>query len=162
MNLADRHEAKPTHSLAEINYLHEQFPKEIFMIAARVGDVLVAGNVFTTEGPVLQGRYTASNEAGRKACASDLVVEHGIAAARERGCQFYSMGTSTLDAGRQLNEPGCQFQDLVRGAPALSTRPANWICTASRRPRHTCLTCGVAPFLTDSSGLASQVRMVAS
>ena len=119
MNLADRHEAKPTHSLAEINYLHEQFPKEIFMITARVGDVLVAGNVFTTEGPVLQGRYTASNEAGRKACASDLVVEHGIAAARERGCQFYSMGTSTLDAGRQLNEPQYDFKISFGGAGVI-------------------------------------------
>jgi hypothetical protein len=39
--------------------------------------------------------------------ATDLVIEHGITLAAARGCQFYSMGTSTLDGGRQLN--GSQY-----------------------------------------------------
>jgi hypothetical protein len=109
-NLAGRHGATPTHSLAEIEYLHDRFPKEIFLVTARMGDVLAAGNLFSIEGPVLQARYTATTEAGRTVSASDLVVEHGIALAGERGCHFYSMGTSTLDDGRQLNEPQYDFK----------------------------------------------------
>ena len=106
-NLAARHDATPTHSLAEIEYLHEQFPANVVLITAKLGGTLVAGNLFFIEGPVLQARYTATTSEGRKVSATDLVIEHGIALARAGGCQFYSMGTSTLDGGRQLN--GSQY-----------------------------------------------------
>jgi lipid II:glycine glycyltransferase (peptidoglycan interpeptide bridge formation enzyme) len=106
-NLAARHDATPTHSLAEIEYLHEQFPTEVILLTAKLGGTLVAGNLFFIEGPVLQARYTATTSEGRKVSATDLVIEHGIALAGARGCQFYSMGTSTLDGGRQLN--GSQY-----------------------------------------------------
>ena len=106
-NLAARHDATPTHSLAEIEYLHEQFPSEVFLLTAKLGDTLIAGNLFFIEGPVLQARYTATTDEGRKVSATDLVIEHGIALAAARGCEYYSMGTSTLDGGRQLN--GSQY-----------------------------------------------------
>lgn len=109
-NLAGRHEARPTHSLAEIEYLHERFPKEIFLVTARVGGTLAAGNLYSVEGPVLQGRYSATTPEGRQVSASDLVIEQGITLARERGCHFYSFGTSTLDEGRQLNEAQYDFK----------------------------------------------------
>ncbi|HEX3389536.1 MAG TPA: GNAT family N-acetyltransferase [Streptosporangiaceae bacterium] len=109
-NLGRRHGATPTHSLAEIDYLHDRFPKEIILITAKIGDHLVGGNLFTAEGPVLQVRYTATTEAGRDACATDLVVERGIALAGERGCRYFSFGTSTLDAGRELNAPQYDFK----------------------------------------------------
>ena len=111
---ADRHGATPTHSLAEIDYLHDRFPKEIILITAKIGDDLVGGNLFTAEGPVLQVRYTATTEAGRDACATDLVVERGIALAGELGCRYFSFGTSTLDAGRELNAAAVRLQGLVR------------------------------------------------
>ncbi len=106
-NLAARHDAMPTHSLAEIEYLHERFPAQVILLTAKLGGTLVAGNLFFIEGPVLQARYTATTSEGRKVSATDLVIEHGIALAGARGCQFYSMGTSTLDGGRQLN--GSQY-----------------------------------------------------
>ena len=109
-NLGRRHGATPTHSLAEIGYLHDRFPKEIILITAKIGDDLVGGNLFTVEGPVFQVRYTATTEAGRDACATDLVVERGIALAGELGCQYFSFGTSTLDAGRELNAPQYDFK----------------------------------------------------
>ncbi len=109
-NLDSRHGAAPTHSLAEIEYLHDRFPKEIILITAKIGDALVAGNLFFIEGPVLYQRYTATTDEGRKLSASDLVVEQGIALASERGCRFYSFGTSTLAEGRQLNEPQYDFK----------------------------------------------------
>jgi Acetyltransferase (GNAT) domain len=109
-NLGRRHGATPTHSLAEIEYLHDRFPKEIILITAKIGDDLVGGNLFTAEGPVLQVRYTATTEAGRDACATDLVVERGIALAAELDCRYFSFGTSTLDAGRELNAPQYDFK----------------------------------------------------
>jgi Acetyltransferase (GNAT) domain len=109
-NLDRRHGATPTHSLAEIEYLHDRFPKEIILITAKIGDELVGGNLFTAEGPVLQVRYTATTETGRAACATDLVVEHGITRASELGCQYFSFGTSTMQAGRELNAPQYDFK----------------------------------------------------
>jgi Acetyltransferase (GNAT) domain len=109
-NLDRRHGANPTHSLAEIEYLHERFPKEIILVTAKIGDQLVGGNLFTAEGPVLQVRYTATTETGREVCATDLVVERGIALAGELGCRYFSFGTSTLQAGRELNAPQYDFK----------------------------------------------------
>ena len=109
-NLGRRHGAAPTHSLAEIEYLHDRFPKEIILITARIGDELVGGNLFTAEGPVLQVRYTATTETGRAVCATDLVVERGIALASELGCRYFSFGTSTMQAGHELNEPQYDFK----------------------------------------------------
>ena len=114
-NLAARHDATPTHSLAEIEYLHEQFPANVVLITAKLGGTLVAGNLFFIEGPVLQARYTATTSEGRKVSATDLVIEHGIALARAGGCQFYSMGTSTLDGGRRAQRVAVRFQSLLRG-----------------------------------------------
>src|ERR1017187_2745457 len=109
-NLGSRHGATPTHSLAEIEYLHDRFPQEIVLVTARIGDDLAAGNLFFAEGPVLYQRYTATTDEGRTMSASDLVIEQGIALASERGCRFYSFGTSTLDEGRQLNEPQYDYK----------------------------------------------------
>jgi hypothetical protein len=109
-NLARRHGATPTHSLAEIEYLHERFPTQFILITAKADDVLAGGNLFSIEGPVMQARYTATTEAGRAVSATDLVIEQGIAVAHERGCHFYSMGTSTLDEGRELNEAQYDFK----------------------------------------------------
>ncbi len=109
-NLGRRHGATPTHSLAEIEYLHDRFPKEFILITAKIGGDLVGGNLFTAEGPVLQVRYTATTEAGRDTCATDLVVEQGIVLAGELGCRYFSFGTSTFDAGRELNAPQYDFK----------------------------------------------------
>jgi hypothetical protein len=106
-NLAARHDAT------------EQFPTEVVLVTAKLGDTLVAGNLFIIEGPVLQARYTATTSEGRTVSATDLVIEHGIALAAARGCEFYSMGTSTLDGGRQLNESQYAFKVSFGGGGVI-------------------------------------------
>ncbi len=109
-SLGQRHGAAPTHTLAEIQYLHDRFPKEIILITAKVGETLVGGNLFTLEGPVLQVRYTATTDQGRAVSASDPVVEQGIKLAAEHGCRYLSFGTSTLQDGHLLNDPQYDFK----------------------------------------------------
>ncbi len=109
-NLAGRHGATPTHSLPEIEDLHDRFPKEVILVTAWLGDDLVAGNLFTVEGPVLMVRYTATTQAGRTLSATDLVVERGIGLAAELGCRYFSFGTSTMRGGLELNDPQYDFK----------------------------------------------------
>ena len=134
-NLGRRHGATPTHSLAEIEYLHERFPKEIILVTAKIGDDLVGGNLFTAEGPVLQARYSATTEAGRDVSATDLVVERGIALAGELGCRYFSFGTSSFDAGRELNGPQYHFK-VSFGAGGVTHDAYELSLEGAPRPGH--------------------------
>jgi hypothetical protein len=109
LNLARRHSA-PLHSLAQIQFLHDRFPDEIILIAAKIGDVLVGGTVVYSAGPVLRMQYSATTEEGRAACATDPAMEHAIDLARKRGCRFFDFGTCTMDEGRNLTQDLYQFK----------------------------------------------------
>jgi hypothetical protein len=103
-NLARRHGARPVHSLAEIQLLHDRFGDEITLISAMIGDELVGGTVLFAAGPVLHMQYTATTQAGRDSFATDLVMEQAIGTAAERGFRFFDFGTCTVDEGRDLNQ----------------------------------------------------------
>lgn len=118
-NLAGRHGAAPTHSLTEIECLHELFGDQIMLVAAKIGAALVGGSVYFAAGPVLHQQYTATTDEGRAAHGTDLVIEAGIALAKERGCRYISFGTSTLDAGRQLNEAQYDFKVSFGGGGVI-------------------------------------------
>lgn len=110
LNLSSRHGASPVHSLAEIRLLHERFPDEILLITAKIGEVPVGGTVLLAVGPVLHMQYTATTEEGRAACATDPVMEHAIALARQRGSRYFDFGTCTIDAGLTLDQGLYQFK----------------------------------------------------
>ena len=110
MNLSRRHDASPLHSLAEIQLLHERFPEQILLIIAKIGDMPVGGTVLFAAGPTLKAQYMATTEDGRAACATDLVMEHAIALARQRGCRYFDFGTCTMDEGWSLGQDLYQFK----------------------------------------------------
>jgi hypothetical protein len=110
LNLNRRHGVAPVHPLAEINLLHERFPDEILLIAAMIGLVPVGGAVLFAVGPVLHLQYTATTDEGRAVCATDLVMEHAITLARQRGCRYFDFGTCTAAAGRGLDGDLFQFK----------------------------------------------------
>jgi Acetyltransferase (GNAT) domain len=109
-NLAGRHGAAPTHSLAQIQDLHERFPDEVLLVAAKSGAALLGGCVFLATSVVLQGQYLAASSQGRAVHATDPAIENGIQLARERGCRYVSFGTSTYDRGARLNESQYDFK----------------------------------------------------
>lgn len=114
-NLARRYGAAPVHSFREIQWLREQFPDEILLITANISEVVVGGAVLFSTGPVLRMQYKATTEQGRDACASDLVIEHAIELARDRGYRYLDFGTCTLDEGRELHE-GLYWHKVSFGA----------------------------------------------
>lgn len=119
LNLAQRHDAAPVHSLDEIRLLRDRFPDDILLMAGRIGDVLVGGIVLFLAGPVLKAQYTATTEEGRATFAIDPITEGAIDLARERGCRFFDFGTATLDGGRILSQDLYQFK-ISFGAGGLA------------------------------------------
>jgi hypothetical protein len=109
-NLADRYGAVPTHSLAEINHIHDLFPEETGLLVARVGTDIVAGALLFIATTVLHTQYLASTEEGRAASALDPVVNQAVDIARDRGCRFFDFGTSNTDQGWRLNQSLYDFK----------------------------------------------------
>lgn len=109
-HLGNRHGASPVHSLEEISRLHDLFPNEIILIAAKIGQVLTGGAVLFLAGPVLHMQYTATTEEGRAKFVTDPVMERAIDLAHERGCRFFDFGISTVDAGWSLNQGLYEFK----------------------------------------------------
>ncbi|HET7015823.1 MAG TPA: GNAT family N-acetyltransferase [Streptosporangiaceae bacterium] len=109
-NLSSRHDSRPTHSLAEIEYLHERFPNDILLVVAKIGAEIVGGCVFFATALAVHMQYAATNELGRTTAAADLVLERGIAIASERGCRYFTFGTSTNGLGESLNESQYWFK----------------------------------------------------
>lgn len=109
-NLRERFGVKPAHSLEEIQLLGRLFPDEIRLISARLKGRIVAGGVMFCARPVLHLQYSSADLTGRDLGGPDLVVEAGIAYAREHGYRYYSFGSSTEREGWELNESLYDFK----------------------------------------------------
>jgi Acetyltransferase (GNAT) domain len=109
-HLDSRYGVAPVHSLAEIELLHDRFPDEIILIAAKIGAELVGGTVLFVAGPVLHMQYTATTGEGRVKFVTDLVMERAIDLGLQLGCRFFDFGTSTVDQGWSLNQGLYQFK----------------------------------------------------
>lgn len=109
-NLARRHATAPVHSLAEMRLLHDLFPDDIILVAARADGLLAGGAVLLSAGPVLHMQYTATTEHGRAVCVTDLVMERAIDIARRRGHRFFDFGVSTPDGGWCLDDGLYEFK----------------------------------------------------
>ena len=109
-HLDSRYGVSPVHSLEEINLLHDRFPDEIILIAAKIGEVLLGGTVLFLAGPVLHMQYTSTTEEGRAKFVTDLVMERAINLGPQLNCRFFDFGTSTVDQGWSLNQGLYQFK----------------------------------------------------
>ncbi len=103
-NLAERHDQKPVHSLAEIQLLLERFPQAIRICVARLEKQAIAGTVLFIAGGVCHTQYIASNALGHETGALDFVFDRQIQEARDMRARFFDFGISNEDGGRSLNE----------------------------------------------------------
>jgi hypothetical protein len=97
--LAGRHEARPTHTLAEMEWLAAQFPADIRCPLVLLDGAMVGGAVIYVAGPVWHTQYMATNEVGRDAHALDLLLMTLTDRARDAGASWLDFGTSMLDVG---------------------------------------------------------------
>jgi hypothetical protein len=110
--LEERHRSCPVHTGAEIRLLSERFPRNIVLLGVKTDGAWVAGGWLFFTGHVCHTQYLASNAHGRKWGAMDALIVEAIKIARERQCRYLSLGPSTLDAGRFLNEGLLAFKEM--------------------------------------------------
>ena len=109
-NLAEKHGARPVHTLAEIQHLHSLFPANIqFVTGVREGQV-IAGVVLFVTPRVVHAQYIASRAAAAKTYALDLVLEHCIRGAAAQGARYFDFGISNERQGQYLNTGLYQFK----------------------------------------------------
>ena len=101
--LAERFDATPVHTLAEIQALRDRFPHAIRLHAARRNGELLAGVVTYESERAAHAQYIAASPAGRAASALDLVFDELLG--DPRGEQtYFDFGGSHQDGGRAINE----------------------------------------------------------
>ncbi|OMQ08768.1 GNAT family N-acetyltransferase [[Flexibacter] sp. ATCC 35103] len=102
-NLDKRHNAKPVHSVEEMNYLKSVFPKNIHQFNVYSGDKIVAGTtVFETQ-TVAHCQYISKNKDQENLGSLDFLFHHLI---QERFAEkrFFDFGISNENQGKNLNE----------------------------------------------------------
>ena len=101
--LKTHHNARPTHTLQEMQLLMSQFPKNIRLYIVRHEKQIVAGVVVFECRTVAHVQYIAAGEEGRTYGALDLLFRHLINE-RYKQFEYVDFGTSNEDGGRYLNE----------------------------------------------------------
>jgi len=97
-----KHDAVPTHSLAELRVLQARFPRQIVLHEARRGDGLLAGVLVYDFGRVVHTQYMAVSEEGRHLDALSFLLAELIQNTYATRRHF-SFGISTEQEGRVLN-----------------------------------------------------------
>lgn len=114
------HDAKPTHSLEELQRLKESFPDEIRVFVALSNDTVLAGTVIFSFNNVAHTQYLASTSQGKEIGALDLVIEHCLGIFKHK--KYFSFGTSTIDREGKFNS------SLVRQKEGFGARSINVDC----------------------------------
>lgn len=116
--LAERHGARPVHTLAEIELLRSRFPENIVLHTATLDGRICAGVVMYLSHPVAHCQYIASTPEGRASGALPLLFSEIEARYRAEGYRWLDYGTSCEDGGRVLNT-GLIRQKCGFGARAI-------------------------------------------
>lgn len=117
INLKQKHNATPVHSLSEILYLKQIFPENIQQFNVYHNDRIVAGaTIFETQG-VAHCQYISGNDDKNTLGSLDILHDYLIndMYANKR---YFDFGTSNENNGRTINE-GLQFWKEGFGARTL-------------------------------------------
>ena len=101
-SLMERHSAKPTHSVNELQLLADRFPDNIKLFASFKDDVMLAGVLMYESKNVAKVQYVANSQMGRSLGAGDIVFDYLINE-HYKNKKFFDFGTSMLPQGLSLN-----------------------------------------------------------
>jgi hypothetical protein len=120
-----RHDAVPTHTLAELQLLRSRFPQQILLYEARADGELLAGVVAYDFGRTVHTQYLAASDAGRRSDALSLLLAWLIGEVYADR-HYFSFGVSTEQEGRVLNV-GLVTQKEHFGARAVVHDVYEWM-----------------------------------
>lgn len=118
--LAEKHQAKPVHTLEEIEYLANKFPENIKQFNVYYEDAIVAGiTTFETE-MVVKSQYGATTNLGQNLRALDFLYFELFKKYKDLGKQFFDMGVVTDASFSQNFNPGLLQQKEELGGVVYS------------------------------------------
>ncbi len=101
-NLMLTYQAKPVHTLKEIQLLKSRFPQQIRLyVAKQKGDVL-GGTLLYITPQVVHAQYISATPQGKHSHAIDAIFRK-LLKEDYRDCKFFDFGTSNEDGGKVLN-----------------------------------------------------------
>ncbi|RBP27627.1 hypothetical protein DFR65_10913 [Oceanihabitans sediminis] len=117
-NLAEKHQAKPVHSLEEITYLKTKFPNNIRQFNVYLEDVLVAGTTIFETKQVAHSQYISANVDKNLIGSLDFLHIHLIEKVF-KDKMYFDFGTSNTNQGRNINA-GLQYWKEGFGARTIT------------------------------------------
>ncbi len=103
-NLRRRHDARPVHSLAEIEELAGRFPDAIGFVVGLLDTRVEAGVVLFRTTTVHHAQYIAASPRANDTGLLDAVFAFCIEQAQQAGVRYFDFGISNEDQGRVLNQ----------------------------------------------------------
>ncbi len=119
-NLKQRHNAEPTHTLAEIHDLINKYPQSIKLFAAFLQGEMVSGVVvFLLNSRVINCFYIASDNKYQSLRSGELLFYKLISWGMEKGYHYLDWGISTEDKGSRINQGLFEFKEKFGGRGVL-------------------------------------------
>lgn len=104
-NLTAKYDARPTHSLDELQLLKGRFPKEIKLYMATTTDGEPLGGTLIYETPnVVHTQYISASPDGKAMGALDLLLDYIIKKVYKGRNGYFDFGKSTEASGTVLNQ----------------------------------------------------------
>ncbi len=102
-NLEERHQAKPVHSLEEIELLRSRFPKNIRQFNVYKDDEVVAGTTIFETDQVAHVQYISANNYKQQLGSLDFLFEHLINSIF-KDKKYFDFGISNENQGQNVNQ----------------------------------------------------------
>jgi hypothetical protein len=102
-NLAEKHQAKPVHSLEEIQFLHSKFPKNIRQFNVYQNDKIVAGTTIFETDLVAHSQYISGNSDKNELGSLDFLHDYLISNVF-KDKKYFDFGISNENQGKNINE----------------------------------------------------------
>jgi hypothetical protein len=103
-NLEIKHNAKPVHSLQEIERIQSLFPQHVRCVVGLHHGTVVAGVVLFHLNYSVRAQYIASNRQGHEVFALDKVFDTCICQSTRAGLSYFDFGTSNDPQSGLLND----------------------------------------------------------
>lgn len=119
-----RYNTKPVHTLEELRNLKQRFPEEILFRGVWQDGIYLSGMMifYFRQAKVFHFQYLAPDDSKRETNATTSLFVNAMREAAQVGCEKFSWGISTEDAGAYLNENLYRFKESFGALPCVNAR----------------------------------------